>query len=159
MSEAVHTIGWSVVRDKSLRATSCWLARRRISSAENCPIFRITVPLRRVMGFCISPTLRADDQRGGRSAGRFALELPAHLETARVAVGPSPALSDPRLLPGQVPARVGSACSASCCRWLAAASCAAARGVRLRAAGAVVREVVGGEQFRHLHHGDRVRSC
>ena len=38
-----------------------------------------------VMGFCIWPTLRADDQRGVRSAGRCALELPARLETARVA--------------------------------------------------------------------------
>lgn len=80
-----------------------------------------------VMGFCIPPTLRAGDQR--------------------VAVGPSPASADPRLLEGQVPALVGSASSAAGCRWLAAASFAAARSGRQRAAGAVAGEVAGGEQF------------
>ena len=112
-----------------------------------------------VMGFCISPTLRAGDQSGFRSVGRFVLELPIQLETANVAVGPSPASADPWLLSGQVPVLVGSACSASGCCWLAAASFAAARGGRQLAAGAVVGEVVGGEQFRHLHQGDRVPSC
>ena len=77
------------------------------------------------MGFCISPTLRAGDQSGFRSVGRFVLELPIHLETARVAVGPLPASADPRLLAAQVPVPVGSARSASGGRWLAAALFAA----------------------------------
>ena len=110
------------------------------------------------MGFCIPPTLRTRDQRGALPAGRSALELSKQRETVGVPVGVSPESAESRLLSEPVRAPGCSASSVPPCRSLAASLFASPCGVRC-AAGAAACVRVGGEQFRHLHHGDRVRSC